>query len=160
MTTQESKAVKSIYLFSVLGADQRVFEKLDFSGYSATFIQWIAPNKGESIAAYASRLCEQITTKDPILIGLSFGGIMAVEVAKQIAIEKVILIASVKTKDELPFYYRLAGKFHLHQLLPLSLLKKSNFLTNWFFGAASTADRLLLSQILEDTDPIFFKMGH
>jgi hypothetical protein len=82
---------------------------------------------------------------------------MAVEVAKQIAIEKVILIASVKTKDELPFYYRLAGKFHLHQLLPLSLLKKSNFLTNWFFGAASTADRMLLSKILEDTDPLFLK---
>jgi hypothetical protein len=31
---------------------------------------------------------------------------MAVEVSKQIDAEKVILIASAKTKKEIPFYYR------------------------------------------------------
>lgn len=146
-----------IYIFSGLGADERVFQKLDFSDFTTTFVKWIVPQDKETIEHYSARLLDQITTTKPILIGLSFGGIIAVEVAKQIDTEKVILIASAKTKNEIPFYYRFAGLFGLHTLLPTRLLKSSNFITNWFFGANSTFDRQLLKQILIDTDPIFLK---
>ena len=70
---------------------------------------------------YGTRLLDQVTTAKPILIGLSFGGLMAVEVAKQIDVEKTILIASAKTKNEVPFYYRFAGHLGLHKLLPSRL---------------------------------------
>ncbi|MGO1245083.1 MAG: alpha/beta fold hydrolase [Sphingobacterium sp.] len=148
---------KEIYIFSGLGADERVFQQLDFSDFNVTFIKWIVPLPKETIEHYATRLLDQITTAKPILIGLSFGGLMAVEVAKQIDVEKIILIASAKTKNEVPFYYRYAGHFGLHKLLPPRLLKRSNFLTNWFFGVTSTVDKQLLRQILIDTDPIFLK---
>lgn len=148
---------KEIYIFSGLGADERVFQRLDFSGFSITFIKWIVPQDQETIENYATRLLDQITTKKPTLIGLSFGGLIAVEVAKQIDTEKVILIASAKSKMEIPFYYRLAGQLGLHKLLPTRFLKKSNFITNWFFGSTSTFDKQLLKQILFDTDPTFLK---
>lgn len=148
---------KEIYIFSGLGADERVFQKLDFSGHKITFIKWIVPKKDETIEQYAKRLREQIPTTKPILIGLSFGGIMAVEVAKQITTEKVILIASAKTKREIPFYYRIAGTLRIHKLLPTALLKKSNAITNWIFGAESISDKALLKQILIDTDPLFLR---
>ncbi len=148
---------KELYIFSGLGADEKVFQRLDFSGFKTTFIKWIVPQDKETIENYATRLLDQIKTTKPTLIGLSFGGIMAVEVAKQIDTEKVILIASVKTKKEIPFYYRFAGQLGLHKLLPTRLLKKSNFITNWFFGTSSTFDKQLLKQILIDTDPIFLK---
>ena len=89
-----------IYIFSGLGADERVFQKLDFSDFKTTFVKWIIPQDKETIENYSTRLLAQITTKNPTLIGLSFGGIIAVEVAKQIDTEKVILIASAKTKIE------------------------------------------------------------
>jgi pimeloyl-ACP methyl ester carboxylesterase len=95
---------KELYIFSGLGADERVFQQLDFSGFSTTFIKWIVPQDTETIENYATRLLDQITTTKPTLIGLSFGGLIAVEVAKQIDTEKVILIASAKTKNEIPFY--------------------------------------------------------
>ncbi len=82
---------------------------------------------------------------------------MAVEIAKQIDTENVILIASAKTKSEIPFYYRFAGQLGLRKLLPTRLLKSSNFITNWFFGTTSTFDKQLLKQILIDTDPTFLK---
>ncbi len=148
---------KELYIFSGLGADERVFQKLDFSDFSTTFIKWISPQEKETIENYATRILDQIKTTKPILIGLSFGGMVAVEVAKQIDTEKVILIASAKTKNEIPFYFRLAGQFGLHKFLPTSLLKSSNFITNWFFGTSSTFDKLLLKQILIDTDTIFLK---
>jgi pimeloyl-ACP methyl ester carboxylesterase len=148
---------KELYIFSGLGADERVFQRLDFSGFSTTFIKWIVPQEKETIEHYANRLIEQITTTKPTLIGLSFGGLIAVEVAKIIETEKVILIASTKTRNEVPLYYRFAGQLGLHKLLPTGLLKDSNFITDWFFGTSSTFDKKLLKQILIDTDPIFLK---
>jgi pimeloyl-ACP methyl ester carboxylesterase len=147
----------NVYIFSGLGADERVFQQLDFSDYRAVFIKWIEPQKRESIEHYAKRLIGQITSDKPVLIGLSFGGIMAVEVAKQINTEKLILIATAKTRNEIPFYYRLAGRLGLHKIMPAKLLKSSNFLTNWFFGVSSTFDRKLLRQILSETDSKFLK---
>ncbi len=149
--------MKNIYIFSGLGADERVFKYLDFSGFNVTFIQWIIPINNETIENYAKRLTEQILTEQPILIGLSFGGIVATEVAKLIETEKIILIASAKTQQEIPFYYRFAGRLKIHRLLPTRLLKQPNFLANWFFGTKNKADRKLLSDILHDTDPTFLK---
>lgn len=146
---------KHLYIFSGLGADERVFEKLDFSGFSVTFIKWIIPFKEESIEQYATGLLQQVTTANPILIGLSFGGLIAVEAAKQIETEKVVLIASAKSKNEIPFYYRFAGAIRLHKVVPAGLLKRSSSITNWFFGARSDFEKKLLKQILEDTDPVF-----
>lgn len=148
---------KKLYIFSGLGADERVFQRLDFSGFTTTFIKWIVPQDKETIENYATRLLDQITTTKPTLIGLSFGGLIAVEIAKQIDTEKVVLIASAKTKNEIPFYYRFAGQIGLHKLLPTRLLKSSNYLINWFFGTSSTFDKQLLKQILIDTDPTFLK---
>ncbi len=141
---------KELYIFSGLGADERVFQRLDFSGYSTTFVKWIVPQDKETIEQYATRLLDQITTTKPTLIGLSFGGLIAVEVAKQIETEKVILIASAKTKNEIPFYYRFAGQLKIHRLLPTRILKSSNFITNWLFGASSTFDKQLLKLTIMD----------
>jgi len=153
----DNELTKELYIFSGLGADERAFQRLDFSDFTTTFIKWIVPLDNETIENYATRLLDQITTTKPTLIGLSFGGLIAVEVAKQIDTEKVILIASAKTKKEIPFYYRLAGQLGLHTLLPSRLLKSSNFITNWFFGTSSTFDKQILKQILIDTDPTFLK---
>lgn len=111
----------------------------------------------ESIESYASRILCQINSPNPILIGLSFGGIMAIEVAKLIITEMVIIIASAKGKSEIPFYFRLMGKLGLLNLVPLSFLKKYNIISSWFFGAKKESERTLLKQILKDTDEFFLK---
>ncbi|RZL39144.1 MAG: alpha/beta hydrolase [Pedobacter sp.] len=148
---------KALYIFSGLGADERVFRKLDFSAYAVTHIKWITPLKNESLAEYAKRISTQIKTEKPLIIGLSFGGIMAVEISKIIVPEKIIIIASVKTKYEIPWYFRFLGKLGVANLLPNKLLKSSNFATNWLFGTGGKADKKILKQILQDTDPVFLK---
>ena len=145
------------YVFSGLGADERVFQRIDFSGCSVTFIKWLTPNENEEIEKYVKRLLDQIKSTKPILIGLSFGGLIAIEVAKQIEVQKVILLASAKIRNEIPFYFRVAGYLKLHKPIPAWALKKSGFITNWIFGAESTFDKELLKQILVDTDPKLLK---
>ena len=146
-----------IYIISGLGADERVFQKLDFRGLTVTYINWIIPLQKETIESYAKRLLSQIETLNPTLIGLSFGGLIAIEIAKQIETKKVILIASAKTRKEIPFYFRIAGQINIHKFIPTKVFKKSNFLTNWFFGVKSSFDKELLKVILKDTNPIFMK---
>src|SRR6478609_5267876 len=116
----------TVYIVSGLGADERVFQYLDLSGYDIKHIQWIIPVKNESLQEYARRLSAQIKHEKPILIGMSFGAIMAVEIGKFIKTEKIILLSSVKTKNELPAYLKLIGKLRLHKLSPASLLKFPN----------------------------------
>ena len=149
--------MKTLYVFSGLGADERMFHKIDFGSNNVHFIKWITPHKNESIDSYALRITQQITTASPILIGLSFGGIMAVEVAKHIATEKIILISSAKCKNEIPFYFRLAGQLGIIRLFPSKALIKINVFTNWFFSTRTIEDKKMLSAILHDTDPVFLK---
>lgn len=149
--------MKNVYILSGLGADKRVFQKMDFSEYNTTFVEWISPNKTDNIESYAKKLTEQIKHEKPILIGLSFGGIIATEIAKIIETEKIILIGSAKTKSEIPNYYRIAGKLKLHKLLPEKLMKIPNFFSFWFFGTENGNDKKILSEILKDTDENFLK---
>ena len=148
---------QTLYLFSGLGADARVFQKLTFGNNNPVFINWIVPEKDELLSHYAGRLLSQLTAPNPVLIGLSFGGLVAVEVAKQLATEKVILLISVKTRSELPPYFRAFGRTGLQRVLPAGLAKKPNRIKDWAFGITSPQTKKLLAEILHDTDPQFLR---
>lgn len=148
---------KSVVVFSGLGADERVFCNIRLESFDVTFLQWESPIKNERLEHYAARLTDQIKTSKPVLIGLSFGGIVALEVAKLIEVEKVILISSIQSPAELPILYKWSGCLKLHKIVPSWALKWPNFIGYWFFGAHSKADKHLLKSVLNDTDPRFLK---
>ena len=147
--------MNKIYIFSGLGVDQRVFDKIDFGNLDVEFIDWIEPLKNESLSDYAKRISQSLTDSNPTLIGLSFGGMIAVEISKILQTKKIILIASAKTRNELPKIYQLAGKLKFNKIIPNSLFKNQNFFTNWFFGLETKSGKQLLKKILEDTNPNF-----
>lgn len=153
----EARLKKPIYFISGLGADERVFEYLQIAGYEPRFIKWLSPKTKESLQDYATRLRQQIAVENPVILGVSFGGMMAIEISKQIDCQKIILISSVKSREELPITYRLLGCLNLHKLAPTSVLKKANFLTYWFFGTSTASEKTLLKSILENTDKDFLR---
>ncbi|MCD9855953.1 alpha/beta hydrolase [Epilithonimonas sp. JDS] len=148
--------MSKIYILSGLGVDRRVFDHIDFGNLDIEFVDWIEPNENEHFENYAERISRKITSENPILIGLSFGGMVAVEISKIIKTKKIILIASAKNKFELPKFNRISGKLKLNKLIPKSLFKKQNFITNWLFGIKTDSEKQLLKSILKDTDPNFF----
>jgi pimeloyl-ACP methyl ester carboxylesterase len=147
--------MKELYLLSGLGADKRVFQYLNLVGHSINHVEWIAPHPNESIAQYAKRLLTQIPTENPTLIGVSFGGIMAIEIAKQIKTEKVIIISSTKTRQGIPFIFRLMGRLGLVKHTPSSLQKKVNRFTFWLFGTESEKEEEMLRTIINEMDSQF-----
>ena len=148
-----------VYFISGLGADKRAFEKLTLpASWEASYIEWIDNNENETLISYCQRLSLQIETKAPFLIvGLSFGGIVAVELAKIINPERVIIISSVSIDRELPILYKIFGSFKFDKMLPPFLFGKSNSFLYWFFGAKTREENRLLKQILENTSPRFSK---
>lgn len=144
----------NIYYISGLGADQRAFDKLDFvKEYNATYIPWLAPQqKKEDVALYAKRMAKKISGPNPILVGLSFGGIIAMEIAKLIPVKKVLLISSCKTKDELPPQIKKAGSFGLDALVPNSLVKKSKPIVHKFLGTISPEEKEIANDFIDQLD--------
>lgn len=143
---------KEIYIISGLGADERVLEKLSYGEYIPTYIHWIKPLVGEKLGGYIKRLSSQIRASNPIIVGLSFGGIVAVELSKLYPSSKLILLASAKTKYEIPYYLRMAAVLRLHKLLPSKIFSNSNKITEWLFGIKQKEEKKLLKNILEETD--------
>lgn len=151
--------MKDIYLLSGLGADKSVFEYLDLKAFRTHPIAWLAPKKDETVPEYAGRLIGQIKTKKPILIGVSFGGILAIEIGKQIEAERIIIISSIKCKTDLPRPLRIAGFLKINKLIPADALNKPNGILFWFFGVQTDHDKNLLSDIVKRTDPGFLDWG-
>lgn len=149
---------KPLYFISGLGADERVFRQLRLDNYHPVHIRWADPEAGESLADYARRLAAQIQSPQPTLVGLSFGGMVAVEMAKQIENATVILISSAKTRHEIPPYIRGLRRLPIHRILPLkSMLWAVYGLVFWVFGLEAREERHLLRAILMDTDARFLK---
>jgi pimeloyl-ACP methyl ester carboxylesterase len=149
----------TIYFLSGLGANYSAFKYLTFpANVQTVFIDWLVPGKNESIKNYAKRIAEKIDITQPfILVGLSFGGMLATEVIEFVQPQKTILISSAARRQELPAYYRLAGKFRINKLFPTAVIKKGNRLINWVMGLVTTKDKDLVAEILAASDPVFSK---
>jgi pimeloyl-ACP methyl ester carboxylesterase len=130
-----------IYCLSGLGADKVVFAKFDFGNNEVHYIDWEIPEKKESISTYALKLSRQIHHEKPVLIGLSFGGMMSIEIAKIIPVQLVILISSIKSVHELPYWMRLCGKLYLDKLFPMRSFKLIEPLENYNLGVETQEER-------------------
>jgi pimeloyl-ACP methyl ester carboxylesterase len=145
--------MKHIYFISGFGADERVFANVDFGENQTHFIPWKIPNKTETIEAYAGRMLEAIHHPNPILIGLSFGGMVAIEIAKLISLEKIILFSSVKTVHEMPFSMKLASTISLNKWFPLKPYSFLEPIENYNLGAMTPEQKELLREYRKNIDP-------
>ncbi len=147
----------TIYIIIGLGADKRMFQNFSFEGFEVVHVDWILPLENETLQNYTLRISESIKDENAILIGLSFGGILSVEISKIKKFKKIFLLSSAKTKSEIPFYYKLIGKLNILKILPNSILKRVNSLTYFVFGAKTNAEKSLLEDIVRNTDERFLK---
>src|SRR3982751_617609 len=136
----------TVYFISGLGADWRIFSKLRLpSSVTIKYIEWLEPLRRESLNDYCKRLTGQINTKEKfMLVGLSFGGMVAIEIAKLIAAEEVILLSSIATSKELPLYMRVINRIKLHTIFPASLMKRCTLVIYWLFNARTQKEQELL----------------
>ncbi|RED99814.1 alpha/beta hydrolase [Marinoscillum furvescens] len=147
----------TVYGIGGLGVNHEVFAHLDLD-FELIVIEWITPHNGESLASYAQRLSAKINTDHPFaIIGISFGGILAAELAKILKPLVVVLISSAQRSQEIPLLFRLIGRSGVFNLLPDWLLRPPLFAANWLFGVKTNHSKKLLKLFLKETDLKFLR---
>lgn len=145
---------KTIYLIPGVGADYRIFQNLEMpEGYEVVHLKWVKHKPEETLPSYVKRLLPQIK-KDttPILIGMSFGGIVAVELSKLVRTEKTIIISSIKHWGERPLKFGLLNTLRLHKFIPGALVARLDFWKQWALGKLTRQDKKMIEEMVEGID--------
>ncbi|NPA46930.1 MAG: alpha/beta hydrolase [Chlorobi bacterium] len=113
-----------LYLMPGMGAKSTIFKGLRFPPHVETVrMEWLMPQKNESLEAYTARL---ISTYDirpgSVLLGMSFGGVIIHEISKQIPVEKLIFISTVKSNACFPPWYKWGRLLRIWNWLPYGLI--------------------------------------
>jgi esterase/lipase len=114
----------TIYCFPGQGSDKRIFDSLDIDKkYNIKVIEYGTPDKHMTMNSFARQLSEQIdTTQEFILIGVSLGGMICVELNEILSPKKTIIISSAKNRNELPNRYNFQKVIPIYKLFPGSIL--------------------------------------
>ena len=126
-----------IYFVPGLAASSRIFEYLKFpeDRFELHFLEWLLPiSEKEKIEDYSKRMAALVTAENPVLVGVSFGGIIVQEMSKHLNVKKIILISSLKNKHELPKRLKFIQTTKAYKLIPTSLLLNIENLAKFSFG--------------------------
>ena len=141
-----------IYAISGLGADERVFSYLDLDAEIIP-VKWIEPKEEENLASYALRLiADHPISEEDAIMGVSFGGMLLVEIAKKVKCKYYFSISSIELASELPRVYQNLQKAGIPKMVPSSFYKIPAFFAPILFGAEH---KQLVKDIVRDTDMNF-----
>jgi hypothetical protein len=141
---------QKIHFVSALGADSTIYSNIELNTiFPVNHVEWLIPLKKESIESYCQRLiAENNISSNDILIGTSFGGIVAVEIGKIIQPKKIILISSISNQNEKPAKFKFLKLFRFNKLIPKSWLNNPDLIIRSCFGDVTTVEREFLSAMI------------
>ena len=137
-----------------MAASSSIFEYLTLpeERFQLHLLDWILPNKGETLKQYAQKMCNELVHENPVLIGVSLGGLLVQEMAKLVPVRKIIVISSIKMKSELPKKMLFARYTNIHKLLPTGLINNIELLAKYAFGETVTKRLVLYEKYLSVRD--------
>lgn len=145
---------QTVHLISALGADSTIYSNIELdASFKVNHVVWIKPFKRETLRNYCSRIIRlnQIE-EDDIIIGTSFGGIVATEIGKLTGAEKVILISSISMGSEKPPKFKFLKVFRFNKLIPKPMLNNPKIIIKSCFGKVSEEEEAFLSEMILDYD--------
>jgi pimeloyl-ACP methyl ester carboxylesterase len=147
-----------LILFSGLGVDARLVQAQQSLDADIEVPPWIEPLENESLAGYSKRFAQQLDLSRPAFVGgISFGGMIAQEVARHVPTRGLVLLATCRSGREVPLPYRVTariarrlplwsiriGRRLASPLKPLMGLLPSKHLA-WFDGMIADTDPAML----------------
>lgn len=122
MSTRESTP---LILFSGLAADAAVFAPQKIAFPQLVVPKWPIPKPNDTLDSYCDRLADDLRTHgDAMIGGASFGGIVALHVARRLDPLAVLLIGSVRSPAEFPRFAKMSRPLKpLVRLIPVRLLQ-------------------------------------
>ena len=128
----------TVYFIPGMAAGPEIFKNIRLpKEYRVEVLEWLIPEKDEPLKAYAKRMADRVKKPNSVLIGVSFGGVVAQEMKQFLKLRKLIIISSVKTRSELPRRMRVAGFTKAYKLIPTSVVLSAEDLTKFSVGPKS-----------------------
>ncbi len=153
---------KKLIFFSGLGADARLFSKLEIPGYKIETPAFPIPSSKDSLPSYAARLAQISGIDENSLIGgFSFGGMCAAQIAATRKVKALILMASCFHPGALPKIVVVLAK--LWKWLPHSLLNKIRThrrLLQKYNGPLAEDELRILQKMMWDTPEAMHQEGN
>lgn len=147
------------WLLPGLGADSRLFANQREHSDSWLTPKWIQPNENESLSHYVERWLGSVEEKPSFVTGISFGGIVALEIARQLDIKGVVIISGCFSKESITTQFK--AQAALLKFSPDVLLRYT--VKEVMFPRLSKEENLsaehikLLEEMAADFEPYFFR---
>jgi pimeloyl-ACP methyl ester carboxylesterase len=125
-----------VYFVPGMAASPLIFEyiKLPEDRFEMFFLEWMIPNDGETLKQYSARMAEGIKHDNPVLIGVSLGGLVVQEMADVIRTRKVIIISSAKCNKEFPRRMKFAKLTKIYKTFPTRMIQNVDAVRKLFPG--------------------------
>ncbi|MCB0790443.1 MAG: alpha/beta fold hydrolase [Flavobacteriales bacterium] len=137
------------YLVPGLGADHRLFARLDLRGHAVHYLDWPEMPADSTMRDFARRMAARVdTTVAHALIGVSMGGMVAQEMAALTRPEHVVIVSSWKGVDEMPWNIRMLRGSHPERYLRPSLVRAAVPVVRWQMGAEAPEDMALFDALI------------
>jgi esterase/lipase len=146
-----------VYFMPGLAASSTIFEKIKLPEeiFETHLLDWIMPEKAETLKNYAERMSKFVKHNNAVLIGVSFGGILVQEMAQFLELRKIIIISSVKSNKELPSRMKIARTTKAYKLIPTSLLSNVDALAKYAFGTMIKERLKMYKKYLTMSDKVY-----
>ncbi|RYU92309.1 alpha/beta hydrolase [Mucilaginibacter terrigena] len=153
--------MRKVYFISGLGADSRIFKYILLpDGYEKIPTHIIVPNKKDTLSNYAEKIVLQYNISNcDIVWGDSLGGMIAVEIAKQVRLDMVLLTSTIKTDSEAPWYFKIFRKLPVYELTPAKLITKLGAFVKPIMRGLASEDAETIKSMLKNSTPEFLKWG-
>lgn len=123
-----------LVLIPGMGADGRLFEPQRRHGFHFDIPVLTEPNRRDTLATYAERIREQLDLTAPCVVGgVSFGGMLACELARVCGARCAILIASCRNRSGVPSHYRVLEV--ISRVIPDGIIQRRAVVSGRVFAA-------------------------
>jgi len=135
-----------VYFMPGLAASSAIFERIQLpeAVFEMHLLEWMLPQKEETLEHYAKRMAKKVQHDQIILVGVSFGGILVQEMKQYLTTRKVIIISSVKSNLEMPVGMKIAKTTKAYKLIPTQLFENIEVLAKFTFGSTVIKQRIKL----------------
>lgn len=147
----------TVYFIPGLGVDSRVFSYLDIdSTVNQVYLEWPICSESETMESYADKFIAQMdTSKEIYVVGLSLGGMVAIEIAHKCRNVDCILISSAVCKDELPPRYEVFRYIPIYSFIKDYHLKISGYVLSRFLALPEDVADLYVNMLTDYSAHLF-----
>ncbi len=149
----------NVYFISGMCVNCQVFDGIELpSGFQKKYIEWRMPTGEETLLEYAQIMAEEIDRELPfILVGYSLGGVVMQEINRFLSPVKNILISSIKSKEEIPYLFRVAKASHIPEYIPKELYVTNKSLSSLFIRLVYNMSGEEVLKYVSYTSPAYMK---